>query len=914
MTALPSQRPRRAAPASDLPPSLQSVPSPRISLLPKASLLPDLSKYSLLAPSAGPRRNRGHGVVAGFVATCVAAAVDVLTSASDLARGDLAAAVAHGVAACAPFGLAAGLLLEALLASGARVVPALQAWRWIARGPRAWFAPDPGLSSRIALTLLNAFVLVGSVFLTSEVAAATMHNPILIGAVCAGACVLTLALLPLLSILAAPPVRLVCGRYPALASPGALAVLTLVAPIPALERASEAAQTPPTEAQVAAVSLAATLLTTALGSLFALRRSRLGRAHLAALAGAAGLCLGLSGASLDTRGEVVRAVAARSNLPRLATYALRRVTDFDRDGASAFFGGGDCDDGDPGRHPSAFDAPGNRVDENCSGEDARPLAELPPPTPPTDTGLPAAAKPSFILITVDTMRADHLGAFGYRRPTSPNIDSFARGAAVFERAYTAVPRTIPSLGAIWTGLPAARTAWAGEYRRPVLLSRNTTLAEALRGVGYETAAFVGSDCFNLVEGFFQGFATVRRGVGLKGDSAATTRNAAAWIRAQAGRPFFAWVHLLDPHAPYRPATSGPRFGPSTVDRYDEEIARVDGHLAAVFAAAAELEGRPERPLVTVLSADHGEAFNEHGVLAHAADLHAEALRIPLIIRAPGVSPGPRRGLTSSIDLRETMLDYAGLRARRITESRSLVPALRAPDAPDPTRRDRVFSEAIVNAAVPFVRRAAVTDEWSFLWDPRVNVVELYDNARDPAQRRNLAEALPDVAGRLQDDLAQWSADAPNRLRESALRAARLRTAPSPAAAIDARFERAFDLVGFDLPSRTTTPGGAIELALYLRAVEPTWTPLTLAVELASADGSLLVDASHQPVLDLYPSTEWARGEWIRDAVTIPVPPRAVGRMKVRLSVRSGDGAVVLPVGAASPAPLDLGEITVAPAR
>lgn len=218
MTLSPSIHPRSVQPSgNELPLALRSVPAPKITLNPARSLLPDLAELSL-APATGPRRARGRGLFAGLTASVAAAVVDGLMSAGGLTPGNALAVVVHCVGV-RPSGPLFGLLLEALLAAGARVVVAIRAWRWIASGPRVWFAPSPGLATRIFLTLFGVCAVVVPVFSVSRAASIHMRSPVLIGVTCAATCVAALALVPfafmLLARWCAPSSETLQGAQPA---------------------------------------------------------------------------------------------------------------------------------------------------------------------------------------------------------------------------------------------------------------------------------------------------------------------------------------------------------------------------------------------------------------------------------------------------------------------------------------------------------------------------------------------------------------------------------------------------------------------------------------------------------------------------------------------------------------------------
>jgi arylsulfatase len=311
-----------------------------------------------------------------------------------------------------------------------------------------------------------------------------------------------------------------------------------------------------------------------------------------------------------------------------------------------------------------------------------------PPAPPSQ-------RPDVVLITVDALRHDHLGVYGYGRGTSPAVDRFAAGALVVETAIAQAGYTVPSVSAILTGkLPI----FAGMKHEPKPLdASNETLAEVLADAGYDTAGFVDNGLLNRLAGWDQGFAEF---VCMDKDEAAeVTRLALEWLDRPHDRPIFLWVHVLDPHAPYkdRPAyyaryreasdtrtwiksgevdddavkwdAAGTR---NAINLYDGEIAYMDDHVGRVLDRLAA-RPRAARTLV-IFSADHGEAFMEHNHKSHGYDCFDENIRVPLIVRPPTASPAGKRldALVRLIDLFPTVLDYAGLPPRTV-QGQSLRP-------------------------------------------------------------------------------------------------------------------------------------------------------------------------------------------------------------------------------------------------
>ncbi len=192
-------------------------------------------------------------------------------------------------------------------------------------------------------------------------------------------------------------------------------------------------------------------------------------------------------------------------MSRYLARGLQRVVDLDRDGYSAVFNGGDCDDRDARIYPTAIDEPGNGIDENCSGRDAvLDVQESDGHFAPLPAGF-ETARPCFVLLSIDAMRPDHMGAYGYRRPTTPELDRFAAEAARFTHAYTASPRSLRSFGAIWTGRYASQIEWGSDHQYPALEASNVTLAEILPDAGYATVMFNNGNYFARTPGFYQGF-------------------------------------------------------------------------------------------------------------------------------------------------------------------------------------------------------------------------------------------------------------------------------------------------------------------------------------------------------------------------------------------------------------------------
>ena len=303
---------------------------------------------------------------------------------------------------------------------------------------------------------------------------------------------------------------------------------------------------------------------------------------------------------------------------------------------------------------------------------------------------------NLIFLTIDTLRADHLGCYGYGRPTSPEIDALAArgrrcsrtGGPTRRRRATRCPR-------IASGRWPSAITWDESIWWPRMGPQVRTLAEALHDGGYFTGACSASDYF--APGDHRGF---ERGIDLyRADRASLHRavngpmesrgsssremadDAIAFFDAHQDRKFFLWVHFYDPHLSYEPHAEVPSFGTARVDLYDGEIRFTDLHLGRLLAHLREL-GLWDRTAI-VLTGDHGEGFGEHGVTEHGFDLYAAQTKVPFIVRVPGLPAQRARVPAGHVDIAPTLVNLARGNAEPGFLGRSLVPELTGAATPAP---------------------------------------------------------------------------------------------------------------------------------------------------------------------------------------------------------------------------------------
>ena len=363
----------------------------------------------------------------------------------------------------------------------------------------------------------------------------------------------------------------------------------------------------------------------------------------------------------------------------------------------------------------------------------------------------AAKGTNLLLITLDTTRADRLGAYGYQGGSTPILDSLALSGVTFEEAYTPAPMTLPAHATMLTGLlPPEHGARVNGVHK--LSEEVPTLGELLGEEGYRSGAFVAAFVldarFGLARGFDHydddlsaaysqdtpgGLSTYRPGEQVV-DSALT------WLK-HGEEPFFAWVHLYDAHYPWHPHGDGVEDASEASGTYDGEVTYMDAQVGRLLQHLED-EGLSENTLVVAV-ADHGEGLRDHHEIEHAYLLNEEVLHIPWFMRGPGIQAGHRvQALVSLEDLQPTVLELLGVDGFG-ANGRSLVAALSGESIPS--------GESYAETQLPWTsyrwapQYSLTTEEWKYVRTPQT---ELYSRERDRGELANLAGTKLDVVAKL----------------------------------------------------------------------------------------------------------------------------------------------------------------------
>ena len=357
-----------------------------------------------------------------------------------------------------------------------------------------------------------------------------------------------------------------------------------------------------------------------------------------------------------------------------------------------------------------------------------------------------------VLISIDTLRADRLPAYGYRDVSTPALDALARDSIVFENAYAQTPLTLPSHATLLRGLLPTRHGVRDNigFR---LSPEHETIAAALKKRGYATAAAVSSFARRKDRGLAAGFDLYDDDFGAGSPDervgAESAKSLERFAESRPGAPLFLFLHLYEPHTPY--AQPEPFRTQYSARPYDGEVAAADAAVGG-FLEYLKRRGLYDRALIVLVS-DHGEGIGDHGEDEHGVFLYRETIRVPLFVKLPGPH-GPSRRVRVPVGLTDvfpTIAEAAGVPAREGEKPISL-----ARLAEDPGRRPRrIYSETLYpRLQLGWSDLAALTDErFSYIEAPRP---ELYDLSTDPAEKHDLAPSRPPALRAMRAELLALS--------------------------------------------------------------------------------------------------------------------------------------------------------------
>ncbi|MDQ3339992.1 MAG: sulfatase-like hydrolase/transferase [Myxococcota bacterium] len=474
------------------------------------------------------------------------------------------------------------------------------------------------------------------------------------------------------------------------------------------------------------------------------------------------------------------AVEAKSRIGGDMLRLLRSQLDDDEDGYTAFFRGADCDDANADVHPGAKEVPGNGVDDNCIGGDAA----LPPPPPPPTPVKAIEARHNLIVLFVDTLRFDRIGASGYKRDgktLTPRLDAFAKESVVFRSAYAQAPATLRSAPSfLGSRYPTQLTVDRQFADYTVVSDDNVLLFEVLSAAGIATMGLTSHFYFCdpvRVPDDCKGFARARHSNILQGalewdnsgavDIAPSNHDIAGprivdktiarfERMAASGERFAMLVHLFDPHSTYMkhddwPITESGERG--LAQKYDYEIAYEDRQIGRLLDALEQTKLASNT--IVVLVSDHGEAFGVHTMdkerlFFHGHSLYRELLHVPLIFRVPGIAPREVSDVVELVDMAPTIVALLGTAPDRSWIGRDLSPLLRGEAA----SKKPAYAELVPAPWWNHEAKGMISE------DGKKHIIfvdgrwELYDLELDPEERKNVIRSDPDAA-KLKEQLLRW---------------------------------------------------------------------------------------------------------------------------------------------------------------
>jgi arylsulfatase A-like enzyme/Tfp pilus assembly protein PilF len=375
---------------------------------------------------------------------------------------------------------------------------------------------------------------------------------------------------------------------------------------------------------------------------------------------------------------------------------------------------------------------------------------------------------NLLLITIDTLRADHLPVYGYTKIHTPNLDRLANESLVFEDAIAQVPMTLPSHSSILSGL-LPPSHGVRDNAGFILDPKVNTLAEILKSKNYKTAAFISAFVLDSQFGLDQGFDLYSDDFSLVQDridmshvarrAEETELEVDAWLKKNSDQKFFMWIHYYDPHDPYDPPEPYKTEYASSL--YDGEIAYTDHVFGKLYDLLDQLQVKEKT--IVVMTGDHGEGLGDHKEQTHSIFIYNATQHVPLMIRLPKIKPKRIKGVVSLVDIVPTVLDWLGVQPDQNMQGRSLIPLIEGKE--HSTRvaySDSIFPQ--LHYGFSPLRRIS-TDQYEFIDAPKP---ELYDRINDRYELKNLIKEKPEIANALHkklDEILKSSEAVPNQVQK-----------------------------------------------------------------------------------------------------------------------------------------------------
>lgn len=444
--------------------------------------------------------------------------------------------------------------------------------------------------------------------------------------------------------------------------------------------------------------------------------------------------------------QVPSAMAA-SRLSAVSVGVLQELTDVDGDGSSSAFGQSDCEPFDGDVYPGARELAGNGQDEDCDGRDVKLPATVARKGPVFSGALPQGAARRFnvVLVVVDSLRADHTSAYGYRYDTTPYLSQLAGKAWVFERAYSQATNTSLSLPSLASGRDPGSFDWKQGRNYPQPKQELQGLPHVFKSAGYYTAVSLNHRMSTRIPSVKQGYedvlVTPKAADWNSADYTAANAVTALERAARTKRPFFLFLHFDGVHTPYvggkgraLPAFENPI---ADVSDYDRGIAQVDHSLRTLVGVLKARDLWDDT--VLVFTADHGEAFGEHGETLHSTSCHRETVHVPLVVYVPG-QPSKRIATPVALtDVAPTLLELVGAKdALPNLDGQSLLVPTLTPELADPARPIFCTVYQLVKRKKDFFIRSVRRDGVALMHEFLSSRTELYDLEADPNELRDLS--------------------------------------------------------------------------------------------------------------------------------------------------------------------------------